>query len=107
MGRRNVTKKLWRGINLHLWWALLIRVLPFLILILHWFNEILTYIVSKGPLLWQMHGHGVSTTAPASHGHSAVTYKNCLYIYGGDVKDNKRISDVHKHSLGKKTEQKK
>lgn len=69
--------------------------------------EILTYIVSKGPLLWQMHGHGVSTTAPASHGHSAVTYKNCLYIYGGDVKDNKRISDVHKHSLGKKTEQKK
>jgi len=53
----------------------------------------------KGPLLWQMHGHGVSTTAPASHGHSAVTYKNCLYIYGGDVKDNKRISDIHKHSL--------
>ena len=53
-----------------------------------------------GPLVWQMRGHGVSTTVPASHGHSAVAYKSCLYIYGGDVKDNKRISDLHKHSLG-------
>ena len=65
------------------------------------YEKICFFDILIGPLIWKLRGHGVSTTAPASHGHSAVTYKNCVYIYGGDVKDNKRITDIHKHSLGK------
>jgi len=50
-----------------------------------------------------MHGHGVSTTAPACHGHSAVAHGDCIYVYGGDAKDNRRISDLYKFSISTAT----
>lgn len=53
-----------------------------------------------GALRWRRHGHGVSTTAPATHGHTTVAYNGCLYTFGGDVKDNKRVEHIHKYSLG-------
>ena len=58
---------------------------------------------TTAPITWKMHGHGVSTTAPACHGHSAVAHGDCIYVYGGDAKDNRRISDLYKFSISTAT----
>ena len=36
-----------------------------------------------------------SGTISARHGHTAVVYNNCMWVFGGDGKDNKRIDQVH------------
>lgn len=36
---------------------------------------------------------------PARHGHSAVPYGDCIYVFGGDGKDNRRLNAIHKFDV--------
>ena len=59
-------------------------------------NQLIIY-TFKGSMWSRVKTEGAQPSA--RNGHSACIYNNCIYIFGGNNKDNKKLNDIWKYEI--------